>query len=286
MAREWLDQDDRDWEPLVGERPFSRLARHPGSDFVALQVSAWIETTVERAAVWDTRTRKIAWNPGDANALAWVPGGEEILVLRESFEPNPSDRGICVTPLQSEYSHAFERRSWPSLDLIASAPIDPPTGWLIDLVPSSSRPIACVVWQDQCEAGIEVVSWEGGQPGQIAGRGYYGDSNLISGPAFSPDGRSIAISYGEPCWWSDHHETPSKGGDLKVGWVVVGDPRAGKYREIDVIVPIPEGWLPDDPGDIRNELLDCPEFVDGRTVMVTTPTGFVRTLSVPQEDGE
>jgi len=99
MARQWLDEDGRNWEPLLGERPHSQLARHPSGDFVAMQVSAWIETTVERAAVWDTRTRKIAWNPDDANALAWVPGGEEILVLRESFTPNLSGRGICVTPV-------------------------------------------------------------------------------------------------------------------------------------------------------------------------------------------
>jgi hypothetical protein len=285
MAREWLDEDDRDWEPLLGKRPSCRLARHPGGDFVAMQVSAWIETTVERAAVWETRTRKIAWNPGDANALAWAADGGEILVLRESFEPNPSGRGIFATPLQSEYGYSFERRSWPSLHPIASAPIDPPTGWLIDLVPSPGRPMACAVWQDQCEAGIEMVSWEEGQPGQLAGRGYYGRSNLIAGPAFSPDGRYVAIGYGEPCWWSEDHETPSKGGQLKVGWVVVGDPMAGWYREIDFIVPIPKGWLPADPNDIRNELLNCPEFMDSRMVQVTTPTGFVKTLSVPQEYG-
>ena len=144
--------------------------------------------------------------------------------------------------------------------------------------------MACVVWQDQCEAGIEVVSWEAGQPGQFVGRGYYGRSNLIAGPAFSPDGRYVAMSYGEPCWWSDDHETPSKGGELKVGWVVVGDPIAGKYREFDVVVPIPKGWLPADPDDIRNELLNCPQFVDDKTVQVTTPTGFVETLSVSQLD--
>jgi dipeptidyl aminopeptidase/acylaminoacyl peptidase len=286
MAREWLDEDDRDWEPLLGERPTSRLARHPSGDFVAMQVSVWIETTVERAAVWETRTRKIAWNPGDANALAWLPDGEEILVLRECFAPNPSGRGICVTPLQSDCRHSFERRSWPSVHLIALAPIDPPTGWLIDVVPSPDRPMACVVWQDQCEAGIDLISWEGGQPAQFAERGYYGRSNLISGPAFSPDGRYVAISYGEPCWWSEAHETPSKGGDLRVGCVVVGDIMAGTYREIDIVVPIPKGWLPTDPDDIRNELLNCPHFVDGETVQITTPTGVLKTFSVIQWEGE
>ena len=63
----------------MGERHHSQLARNPGGNFVAMQVTVWIETTAERAAVWDTSTRKIAWNPDDANALAWVPGGEEML---------------------------------------------------------------------------------------------------------------------------------------------------------------------------------------------------------------
>jgi hypothetical protein len=283
VAREWLDEGDRDWEPLLGERPASRLARHPSGDFVAMQVSVWIDTTAEKAAVWQTRTRKIAWNPGDANALAWIPGGEEILVLRESFTPNPSARGVFVTPLQSECWHSFERRSWPSLDLIGSAPIDPPTGWLVDIVPSPDRPMACVVWQDQCEGGIELVCWEGGQPEQLAGRGYYGGSNLISGPTFSPDGRYVAIGYGEPCWWSEAARTPSKGSVLRVGWVVVGDTMAWRYREIDIAVTIPKGWLPADPDDtIRNELLGCPQFVDARTLQVTTPTGVVKTFSVLQ----
>jgi hypothetical protein len=284
MARRWLDlEEQRDWEPLFGERPHSQLARHPSGDFVAMQVSAWIETTAERAAVWDIRTRKIAWNPYDANALAWVSGGEEILVLRETFTPNLSSRGTCVTPLQSEHRQSFERRSWPSLDQIASAPIALPTGWLIHVVPSPDRPMACVVWQDQCEAGIELISWDEGQPRQLAERGYYGNSNLISGPAFSPDGRYVVISYGEPCWWSEAHETPSKGGELRVGWVVVGDITAGTYREIDIVVSVPKGWLPADPYDIRNELLNCPDFVDATTAQVTTATGALITLSVLQE---
>src|SRR3954463_15808032 len=102
MARESIDPEGNDWEPLLGERPSFRLALHPCGAFVAMQASVWIETTVERAAVWETGTRRIAWDPGNANALAWAPGGEEILVVRESFTPNPSRRGVIATPLQSE----------------------------------------------------------------------------------------------------------------------------------------------------------------------------------------
>ena len=213
MARESDRPRGDDWDPLQGERPSARLAFHPGGDFVALQATVWIETEVERAAVWETGTRRIAWDPGDANAMAWVPGGEEILVLRESVTPDPGGRGISVTPLQSEYQHVFERRSWPALDLIASTPIEPPTGSIVDVVPAPDRPLACVVWQDQGEAGIELVCWED-QPRQLAGRGYYGRSALIAGPSFSPDGRHIAISYGKPCWWSKDYPIPFGRGEI------------------------------------------------------------------------
>jgi hypothetical protein len=51
MARESIDPEGDDWEPLLGERPSSRLTLHPCCDFVAMQASVWIETTVERAVL-------------------------------------------------------------------------------------------------------------------------------------------------------------------------------------------------------------------------------------------
>jgi hypothetical protein len=74
LPRRWIiTEREHDWEPLLGERPFCELSVHTSGEFVALQASVWLETTRERAAVWDTRTKKIVWNPGDANAVVWVP---------------------------------------------------------------------------------------------------------------------------------------------------------------------------------------------------------------------
>ena len=70
--------------------------------------------------------------------------------------------------------------------------------------------------------------------------------------------------------------------ELKVGWVMVGDPVAGRYWEIDIIVSIPKGWLPADPDDNCHELLNCPHLVDGKTAQVTTPTGALKAFSVEQ----
>ena len=180
MPRQWITEPEHEWEPLLGEPPSCQMSVHPSGDYVALQASVWLDTTTERAAVWDTRTKKIVWNPGDANAMAWVPGGNAILLLREVY--------------------CFEMRSWPSLDLIGSCPIEPSTGWLTDVVPSPNGSLACVVWQ--------------------------------------------------------------------------------AFREIAVTVTVPQGWLPDNPGDITYELLGCPTFIDDSTVALELPTGHVRRFSV------
>jgi hypothetical protein len=272
MPRQWITEPEHEWEHLQGEPPCCQLSVHPSGDYVALQASVWLDTTTERAAIWDTRTKKIVWNPGDVNAMAWVPGGNAILLLREVY--------------------CFELRSWPSLDLIGSCPIEPPTGWLTDIVPSPNGSLACVVWEDQCEAGIELVSWESGQPNRLEDHGYFGQSNLIDGPVFSPNGRHIAFTYGNGWWWSDESpETPSEGGSFNAGCVVIGDLDLGAFREIAVTVTVPQGWLPENPGDITNELLGCPTFIDDSTVALELRTGDVRRFSVlagddPRSEGK
>jgi hypothetical protein len=67
---------------------------------------------------------------------------------------------------------------------------------------------------------------------------------------------------------------------VQAGWVVIGDLERGAFREIDVTVSVPEGWLPDDPGNILNELLACPTFIDNRTAAVELPTGELRKYSI------
>jgi hypothetical protein len=75
-------------------------------------------------------------------------------------------------------------------------------------------------------------------------------------------------------------ETPSEGGSFTAGSVVIGDLDLRAYREIAVTVTVPQGWLPDNPGDITNELLGCPTFIDDSTVTLELPTGDVWRFSV------
>ncbi len=269
-----LLEDASDWEPFLGEQPFASLDRHPSGELLAMQVSG---DYTEKAAVWDARTKKIAWQSEGVNALCWTPAGDEFLVIRQVFRPDPEKPDIFVTPLQREFTHFLERRSWPDDELIDSCQVKAPTGWFRQVVASPAGSLACFVWQEQHAAGVEFVSWEDGPLRRLEGHGYYGPSPLLQGPAFSPDGRHITITYGRQEWWwaedADDPNTPSRGGCLRVGTVVVGDVADGTYSEIPVPATVPERWLPDDPDDINSQLLSKPHVMDSERFAVDLPTG-------------
>lgn len=280
MTRKWIDKPDPMWEQLRGEPPQIRLDRHPSGEFVAMQVNLQLETMTQRVAVWNTETRNIEWNPGNANALCWIENGNQVLLIEEVFVPDLNRSAVFATPLQREYTHFIEKLSWPARELIDSTEVTFPTGHLVDIVSSPTEALACFVWEDQHEAGIEFVSWRDGKLRQLPDCGYFGHSNLIQGPVFSPGGRFVAFSYGEGVWWSDDPYMPSSGGTHRVGWVVISEAASGIYRESEVTTSIPEGWLPADPDSIWNEFLTCPVFITDDTVEVMLPTGEKHRFSV------
>ena len=285
MVRTYFDVPAPEWEPLEGDAPIGLLDQHPSGQYVALQVIVLHETFVWRAAIWNTTTQTIVWNPGDANALCWLPGGHELLVVREIFTPQAERRGIFLTPLQAEFRHLIERRTWPEQRLIDTIDVSFPTGWLVDVIVSPVAPLACFVWNDQCEAGIEFVSWTDGSFQQLHNRGYYGNSNLLEGPVFSPDGAVVVFSYGTDGWWSEDPELPSQGGTFKVGWIVIYNVAHGSYREVDVLATIPVGWLPEDPERIyHNGAVSCPRFSTLERFSVTLPTGEQQSFLINPGD--
>lgn len=253
----------QDWEPLLGEQPFAELAVHPSGRFVARQVSVWLHTTVERASVWDAETRKIVWNPGDANALCWTPDGTEVLLIREAYQPKPSARPtVLVTPLQSEFTHTFERRRWPSTDLVEALPFEMPDGWPVAVAVHPFRNLACVVRRDQCLTGVMFVDWAAGPARQLLDADYTVGSNLNSDVAFSPDGRYLVCAFGEECWWSDDPEEPSPGGEFLAGVVVITDLATFEHRDVEVFLSVEAGYLPED-GDITSPALFSRPKFDG-----------------------
>lgn len=270
----YLSDVERDWEPLEEAAPVARLSTHPSGHEVVLQATVWDGTSVERAGVWDVATRRLSWAPAGVNAMAWTPRGDRLLALAEARSSAPRGRGITVTPMQSEIDHRCDLYEWPSRRLLASTELDYPTGWLVDVVPAPSRSIAAFVWIDQTEAGVEFLSWQDDRIVQIRGLGYYGeDSNLITGPVFSPDGRSLVVAYGAGVWWAEERDEPSPGGLRKAGWIVIIDPTTGMTEERDVNCHVPPGWSPADPESIHNEMLSVPGFISNREFVVTTATG-------------
>ena len=279
MAREWLEGPDITWESLQGTIPSVHLDSHPNGKFVAMQVGPSNDSMIEQAAIWNTITRKIYWNPGNANALCWIENGNELLVIERIYQPGQVRPSIFVTPTQNEYKYFMRRLSWPKLDMISRLELHFPQGWLIDVVASPVNNIASYVWQDQCESGIEFVSWEDRKLHQLFKKGFYCNSNLIRGPVFNSDGTLVAITFGAGIWWADTPDMPSSGGYKNVGFLIWGEVGSGLFHRIDIEVNIGSGWKPDEPEDIlHNEFLSLPEFVCHNEVKVILPTSEERMI--------
>jgi hypothetical protein len=280
VAKRLLQEAEQNFEPLHGKTPVLVLDEHPNGELMALQVLA----QDERAAIWSTQTRKLVWEPQDVNALCWTPDGNDILLVQELYQRDPQKHRIISTPLQSECYHVLERRSWPDRHLVGRCAITPPRGWITDLLVAPTGEIACYVWNDQHEAGMELLSIAVGRIHQLEGRGYQGkQSNLLEGPAFSPDGRYLVLTYTTYAWWSpDDPETPSLGGQCNVGLVVVGDMTSGSYRVCKVNKPVPGGWLPPEPNDFCYRCLSRPHFLDADHFVVMLPTGERRSFSISE----
>ena len=281
MARELFDYPDSRWQSLCGDFPSALLDTHPRGEFVAMQVLLYEEVTTERAAIWNTKTRKIHWNPGNVNALCWVEDGNEILVLEKIQKEGVLRPPHFATPTQSEYKHLMRRMSWPGLETISFLELKFPMGWPIDIVSSPTDKLTCFVWQDQCESGIEYVSWKEGDLHQLLDIGFCkANSNLIQGPVFNPDGTAIAIAFGAGVWWAETPDKPSQGGEFPVGSIIFSETGSGKYIQKDIFVNIPEGWRPKDPtNSVHNEYLPAPIFLSSHEIKIELPTGEIKLIS-------
>lgn len=274
--------DPTKWERLLRQVPHTRLDAHPTEPYQAHQVSVWTDTTVERAAIWDMRDGRIAWVEEGVVAICWLPNGRQILTVRESYRPDPAARGpVIVTPVQCEFSYGIERRAWPSGAVLASGPVKLPMGWPVEVRCSPRGDVAGVAWRDQCESGIELFDLDATACQQRSGAGCFARSNRNSLIAFSPDGGLVAAAYGIELWWSDDPDQPSPGGRRKAGWAVIGDVVRGGYREFELIVSVPKGWCPEDPGDmLAFEIPSPPAFADDGSFDVQLPQGCKHAINV------
>lgn len=243
---------------------------------------------VEQAGVWDVRSGRLVWMPEDAVLVAWTENGRQVLVLRRSYQRDPNRSSVLATPLQSEVRHFLERRSWPERKLLASCEIKFPTGCAEELAGSPTGNLATVTWVEQDCAGFVLVRC-GTNSGdyQISGVGRYGhgyrvEPNLIQGPVFSPDGGYAAASCSLWSWWAPggDPETPSPGGRIKAGHLVILDTTVLNFTEREVFCDVPVGWLPPDSASGPMEMIGFPAFIDERSLRLDIPTGQVETFTV------
>ena len=281
MTREWFDIPDDKWEALTGFFPVACLDRHPWGNYVSMQIVSNVGIIYELAAIWDSKTRKIFWSPENTNALCLIENGNELLVIERIHQPNQVRPSIFVTPTQNEYKHFMRRLSWPALDTISRIELNYPMGWLVDLVASPTDNIACFVWQDQCESGIEFVSWESGELQQLPKMGFFADSRFIQGPVFNEHGTVLVMSFGAGCWWSESLDEPSPGGSFKAGYIIWTEMNSGRYNRIDIEVILPAGWLPEDiEDDLHNMFLSQPIFISPNEIKISLPTKEERIISL------
>lgn len=281
MARIWFNDNENKWEKLSDVSPNAILDEHPSGEYVAMQALPITETT-ERAAIWNTKTGSIHWNPGNANALCWIEHGREMLVLTESVRSLDNKSTLYVTPIQSEIQHFIQRLSWPGLETIECVELQYPHGWLVDIVVSPTNALACFVWLDQCESGIEFIACKDNYLQQLPNLGYYSHtSNRIQGPVFSSNGVVLAMTFGISYWWGVNDATESSylSDKRNVGRLVWSEVGSGEYKKIDIDISISEGWEPDEPDDIlNNEFISKPEFLSPHEIKIVLPTGEERLL--------
>ena len=282
MALDLFKQPDNKWEPFLGEYPSALIDTHPSGEYVAMQiVQINEEVTKERAAIWSTASRKVFVRLENTNALCWIERGTEMLMLEEFHKTANIRPPLYATPIQSEYQHFLRRLSWPAMDTIEKIELKFPMGWLIDIVPSPTTKLACFIWQDQCESGIEFVTWEDGQLRQLPEMGFIADSNLIRGPVFNDEGTFIAMTFGKGCWWAETLEETSIGGDFYVGYLIWSQIGSVKYNRININVSIPSGWKPHNPEDIlTNEFLGKPVFISPHELQILLPTNEKRIIAL------
>ncbi len=119
----------------------------------------------------------------------------------------------------------------------------------------SQKFVALLIYSGQCEVGYEVfeLSDESEAPRHIVSFPYeYGTSDLTP-PVFAPDEHAIAIALQEESlWWVDPDaeeadwNTPAAGGDVTWARLYVHQLSDDDPHIIDLVVHLPEGWLPDD----------------------------------------
>jgi hypothetical protein len=122
------------------------------------------------------------------------------------------------------------------------------------LVESPTQNLMTVAWNNQMEAGIELVDFSSDTIVHRAGKGldFREDTNGISVPVFSSDGDAIGVGFTHFGWWVDWiesdldpYEDSSPGGEFLAAWIVVGNMNDSTWSQpIEIKIELTKGWKP------------------------------------------
>jgi len=223
-----------EFESLEKEKPFFLLDQHPDGKHLEMHVEIG---DVYLAAVWNIDTKRLAWFPEDAHALAWLHQGTQIAALQN--------------PILSE-DFLFATYSWPQGQLLQQCPLRFPMGYLFDLVLSPANDFAVCQWTEQCEFGFEFITLSDHNVLHLPQHGYIKrGTNLTTRPIFRPDGRFwVCVYQDNPDWWLDedvfHHSgkfVAKEGERVQFGTLLVFQ-QTQLVGEIPLTITIPSGYCP------------------------------------------
>jgi hypothetical protein len=267
------------YESLQGLKPEGLLDVHPTQPLGILQT--W--GAQELAGVWDRETGKLVWAADGAKVACWAANGNEILLVKSERREAARRPKQIVTPLQSEISYSFERRAWPSTELICMCDLRPPTGWISYVTSSPIDQLAAYQWLEQDCAGFEFVIFDDSHAGEVAGAGYRSELSAISGPVFSPDGKHVVVGLANGLgWWSDEGDPDleSPGGLFSIGKLVIYNIAAQHTKEVAVEVRLEQGWKPHDTEAPEAEYFRQIGFSDPVHFSALLPTGERRPFEI------
>lgn len=293
--------DFSSFQPLNGSAPFRVVSVHPTEPLVALQALRGIQPNLPvltrsnlRCALWNRETCEIVNQPDEVVVMAWNAEGNELGLIRENYH------GLHSEPATSHtWSYTWERYTWPEQTFLQICGLLFTTHWPEIIVFSPLGNLAVIQWFEAEKSGLDFIDVtqsgdcllestglphlerEGEYFEEEEDERFFVDTNLATRPVFSPDGRYLVFCWqSHQRWWTDvpddvyvESELTASVGTRLVGYAQIIDWRARSTRREALFVKLPPGWQPSYEGDISDELLPEPVFIDARHFQVLLPTG-------------
>jgi hypothetical protein len=279
-------------EPLLGSQPCFLLECHPAEPLAAMQAFAKSHYMNECSAIWNLESGKIVWAPENAIAIGWLPGYEEVCLVRCNYQHDPKRHKVIATPLQSEFCYFFERWTWPAKKRLTQLKIELPTGWPAGVVAAPTGKYVVMLWRDQCQAGVEIIEVAKHSDQQLKGQGYRTGTNRVDLPAFSPSARYCALVCVYELIGSDFARDPgSYKVRAKVGHVALRNAQTASWTELEIEDEFSKELIPAEnqaslygPWEVFNRLLDIGyklTFAGESFLRISSPFVGDRILAVP-----